>query len=592
MDIDEIKKLLWVFGLTNAVKFGGKPNIKAIMGKIMSQKPELRSQIKLINPLLDETIIEITKLTLEIQKEKLLELDPSALEKKETKKEKKELPELLNTQNYDKIVMRLAPYPSGALHIGNARMIVLNNEYVKRYNGELILFFDDTIGSPKSLRDSPKAKYVLPEAYELIEDGLKWLEITYSKVYYKSNRLEIYYEYCEKLIQGDIAYVCFCAAAEFKNKYKDRKQDCPHRNQTLSFNLKEWENMLKGKYHEMEVVVRLKTGMRHKDPAQRDQIIMRISEAEHPRVGNKYIVWPMLEFSWAIDDYLIGVTHILRGSDLIKEDYIEEFIWNHFGWKKAEFIHYGRLNFSGLSKNKENLLSKTKARNNISNGTYSGWDDPRTWSLQSLKMRGIEPQALKDSLLDLGLSINAINFSVNWLYSKNKDIIDEHSNRYFFVEEPATIEISDVPFSNFIAEPMLQPTNPQKGRRKISVDAVDNKLLILISRADLVKLSTDQIIRLKDLINIKITSIRVNDSKIQARFHSLDLNRDYSIIHWVPKKENIKVSVIKPDGTVSMGNGEKSLQNVPLNKPIQFERYGFVNPIKWENHTLVCYFTH
>jgi len=350
--------------------------------------------------------------------------------------------------------------------------------------------------------------------------------------------------------------------------------------------------MLKEKYHEMEVVVRLKTGMRHKDPAQRDQIIMRISEAEHPRVGTKYIVWPMLEFSWAIDDYLIGVTHIIRGTDLIKEDYIEEFIWDHFGWKKAEFIHFGRLNFSSLSKNKENLLSKTKARNNIDNGTYSGWDDPRTWSLQSLKMRGIEPKALKGSLLDLGLSINAINFSVNWLYSKNKDIIDEHSNRYFFVEEPAIIEISDVPFSDFVAEPMLQPTNPQKGRRKIRVDTINNKLLILIARADMVKLKADQIIRLKDLINIQIISIMVNDSKIQARFHSFDLNRDYSILHWVPKKENVNVSIIKPDGTVSMGNGENNLQNVPLNKPIQFERYGFVNPIKWENQTLICYFTH
>ena len=207
-------------------------------------------------------------------------------------------------------------------------------------------------------------------------------------------------------------------------------------------------------------------------------------------------------------------------------------------------------------------------------------------------MRGIEPKALRDSLLDLGLSINAINFSVNWLYSKNKDIIDELSNRYFFVEEPTIIEISDVPFSDFIAEPLLQPTNPQKGRRKIKVDAINNKLLILISRADMVKLNVDQIIRLKDLINIQITSITVNDGKIQARFHSSDLNRDYSIIHWVPKKENVKVSIIKPDGTVSMGNGEKNLKNIPLNKPIQFERYGFVNPIKWENQILICYFTH
>ena len=592
MENSEIKRLLWTLCLENSVKFGGKPNVKAVLGKLIGQYPELRSQIKGIKPILDEIALEITKLSLQEQQAKLLELKPDALEKKATKEEKKVLPELPNAQNYDKVVMRLAPYPSGALHIGNARMVVLNSEYTKRYNGDLILFFDDTIGSPKSLRNTSKAKYVLPEAYGLIEDGLKWLKITYSKVYYKSNRLEIYYEYCEKLIQDNMAYVCFCTAAEFKNMYKDRKQDCPHRNQTLTFNLKEWEKMLKGKYHETEVVVRLKTGMKHKDPAQRDQIIMRISEAEHPRVGTKYLVWPMLEFSWAIDDYLIGVSHILRGSDLIKEDLIEDFIWEHFRWKKAEFIHYGRLNFSGLSKNEENLLSKTKARNNIANGTYSGWDDPRTWSLQSLKMRGIEPKALKDSLLDLGLSINAINFSVNWLYSKNKDIIDEQSNRYFFVEEPAIIEISDVPFSTFVAEPMLQPTDPEKGRRKIRVDAINNRLLILISREDMVKLNASQILRLKDFLNITITSIRVSESRIDALFHSFDLNRDYSIIHWVPKKDNVKVSIIKPDGTVSMGYGEKNLQNVPLNKPIQFERYGFVNPIKWENQTLICYFTH
>ena len=592
MENSEITRLLWTFCLENSVKFGGKPNVKAVLGKLIGQNPELRSQIKGIKPILDEIVLEISKLTFQEQEAKLLELKPDALEKQASKEEKKTLPELPNAQNYDKIVMRLAPYPSGALHIGNARMVILNSEYTKKYNGDLILFFDDTIGSPKSLRNTSKAKYVLPEAYELIEDGLKWLDVTYSKVFYKSDRLDIYYEYCEKLIQRNMAYVCFCTAAEFKNKYKDCKQDCPHRNQTLPFNLKEWKNMLNEKYHETEVVVRLKTGMKQKDPALRDQIIMRISEAEHPRVGTKYLVWPMLEFSWAIDDHLIGVTHILRGSDLVKEDIIEDFIWDCFKWKKAEFIHYGRLNFSGLSKNEENLLSKTNARNNIANGTYRGWDDPRTWSLQSLKMRGIEPKALKDSLLDLGLSINAINFSVNWLYSKNKDIIDEQSNRYFFVEDPAIIEISDVPFSNFIAEPMLQPTDPQKGRRKIRVDTSNNKLLILISRADMVKLNADQIIRLKDLLNIQIKSISVKDSKIQALFHSFELNRDYNIIHWVPRQENVKVSIIKPDGTVSMGSGEKNLENIPLNKPIQFERYGFVNPIKWENQTLICYFTH
>jgi glutamyl-tRNA synthetase len=509
-----------------------------------------------------------------------------ALEKKEAKEEEKELPELANADKYDKIVMRLAPYPSGALHIGNARMIVLNDEYIKKHNGVLILFYDDTIGSPKSLRDSPKAKYVLPEAYDLIKEGLDWLGVEISKIYYKSDRLEIFYEYCEKLIKDNIAYVCFCPANEFRDKYKNQKKNCPHRDQTIKTNIEEWKNMLNGKYRETEAVVRLKTGMDQKDPALRDQIIMRISEAEHPRVGNKYILWPMLEFSWAIDDYLIGVTHILRGSDLIKEDFIEDFIWDHFNWKKAEFLHYGRLNFPDMK------LSKTQARNNIQKGVYDGWDDPRTWSLQSLAKRGIKPEALKQTLLDLGMSLSGISFSVNWLYAKNQNIIDEISDRYFFVEDPVIIEIVKVPFQEYIAEPLLLPSNPKKGKRIINVFVKNNTLKLYIALLDAKNLKKEQILRLKDLINIKIIGLDLKNNKIKAEFHSLELNRAYSIIQWVPEEEYVKISILKPDGSISKGYGEINLLKIPLNKTIQFERYGFVNPIKFEKKELFCYFTH
>jgi glutamyl-tRNA synthetase len=586
MEIDEIKKILWITGLKNAVEFGGKPNKKAVMGKLMAERDDLRSQAKTLLPILDQIIEEISRLNLEDQKRKLLELDPTALEKKEAKEEVKKLPELPNVDKYDKIIMRLAPYPSGALHIGNARMIVLNDEYIKRYNGELILFYDDTIGSPKSLRDSPKAKYVLPDSYDLIKEGLEWLGVNISKIFYKSDRLEIFYEYCEILIKDNMAYVCFCQAEEFKNKYKNQKKNCPHRSQSIEKNLEEWENMLNGKYRETEAVVRLKTGMDQKDPALRDQIIMRISEAEHPRVGNNYIVWPMLEYSWAIDDHLIGITHILRGSDLIKEDFIEDFIWEHFKWKKAEFLHYGRLNFSDMK------LSKTEARNNIQNGTYEGWEDPRTWSLQSLKKRGIRPEALKQTLLDLGMSLSGISFSVNWLYSKNKDIIDEISDRYFFVEDPILVEIDEVPFLEYMAVPMLLPSNPDKGNRIIIGIVKNNKIKIYIASTDAKELKVNQIIRLKDLINIQIYNKDLKKKYIKARYDSLELNRDFQIIHWVPEEKNIKVSVLKPDGLISKGFGEINLLKIPMNETIQFERYGFVNPIKLEKKELFCYFTH
>jgi len=586
MKDEEIREILWLSGLKNAVKFDGKPNKKAIMGKLMASKPDLRSQAKSIIPILDCIISEILKLSFKKQKEKLLELDPHALDKKEKTEEEKELPELPNLSEFDKVIMRLAPYPSGALHIGNARMIVLNDEYVKRYNGDLILFYDDTIGSPKSLRDSPKAKYVLPEAYDLIKEGLEWLGVKYNKIYYKSDRLEIFYEYCENLIKDNIAYVCFCSADEFREKYKKSKKDCPHRNQSIEKNLELWKAMLNKEYHEGKAVVRLKTGMDQKDPALRDQIIMRISEAEHPRVGNKYTVWPMLEYSWAIDDYLIGATHILRGSDLVKEGIIEEFIWDHFGWKKAELLYYGRLNFADMK------LSKTESRNNIQDGIYEGWEDPRTWSLQSLKKRGIRPEALRETLLELGMSQSGITFSVNWLYSKNQDIIDEISNRYFYVEDPVSITVDNIPENIYIAEPLLHPSEPKKGKRKINCISKNNQLNLLIALSDGKNLDKNQMVRLKDLMNIEIKSVDLNNKKISASYQSKALDRDFPIIQWVPKDENISVSILKPDGTMSKGNGEINLLKIPMNQTIQFERYGFVNPINLENNHLFCYFTH
>ncbi|MHA1294920.1 MAG: glutamate--tRNA ligase, partial [Promethearchaeota archaeon] len=532
-----------------------------------------------------QIIEEILKLSVEKQKKKLLKIDPHALDKKEFIKEKKELPELPNIKKYKKILMRLAPYPSGALHIGNARMIVLNDAYIKRYNGELILFYDDTIGSPKALRNSPNAKYVLPEAYDLIKEGLEWLGVKYSKVYYKSDRLEIYYKYCEKLIKDGIAYICFCQANEFKTKYKNQRKNCPHRAHSIEKNLEEWSKMLNGEYKETEAVVRIKTGMTQKDPALRDQIIMRISEASHPRVGTKYKVWPMLEFSWAIDDYLIGITHILRGADLVKEDFIENFIWEHFNWKKAEFLHYGRINFSDMK------LSKTFARNMIKKQKYIGWDDPRTWSLQSLKLRGFKPEALKEVLLDLGLSMSGITFSVNWLYAKNKSLIDNISERYFYVENPVDISINAAPFNEYIAEPLLIPTNPEKGTRKIKCEAENDVFKLFISYNDTRNLKVNDVIRLKDFMNIKIKDID-EGGEISAIFHSKELDRQYSIIQWVPQKNFVKVSILMPNGTISKGLGEINLKTIPLYKPIQFERYGFVNPVKINEKKIFCYFTH
>jgi hypothetical protein len=112
-----------------------------------------------------------------------------------------------------------------------------------------------------------------------------------------------------------------------------------------------------------------------------------------------------------------------------------------------------------------------------------------------------------------------------------------------------------------------------------------------LSQSDTTKLQVNDIVRLKDFANIKVIDIN-DDGTIKAQFHSKELIRDYPIIQWVPQQENVKVSILKPDGSISEGRGEINLTNIPLGKPVQFERYGFVNPIQLKNQELFCYFTH
>ncbi|MGQ4833131.1 MAG: glutamate--tRNA ligase [Candidatus Asgardarchaeia archaeon] len=570
MSIDDtIKRIITKYALLNAIKHDGKASTKAVMSKVIAEKPELRKNARDIAKYVTKVIEEINKLSPEKQYELLKEEFPEALEEEEKKKEfKRRLPPLPNVEKYKEVTMRLAPYPSGPLHIGNARMVILNDEYVKMYKGRLILAYDDTIGSEE--------KRILPEAYDLIKEGLEWLGVKWHKTIYKSDRIPIFYEYAKKLIEMGMAYVCTCDPETFRVEYKMKKRPCPDRDLPIETHLERWEKMIEGFYKEREAVVRLKTGMDLDNPAYRDVPIMRISYREHPRVGQKYIVWPLLEFNWAIDDHLLGITHILRGKDLIKEDFVEEFVWNIFGWEKAEFIHYGIVKFKGVS------LSKSKARKLIEEGVYRGWDDPRTWSLQALDARGIKPEALRQALLDLGLSLTDIEYSPENLYAYNRKLIDKEAKRLFFIANPIEIKVKGVPDDIKYANLPWHPDIPSWGTREIPIVSKGTNTHIFIDKADWDTFKNETIVRLKELFNIKILD---KDTGL-TEYHSKDVEQarkvNAKIIHWVPKGFDEKMELIMPDGSVLAGIVEKNVRKIKPMTVVQFERFGFVKIHKIE----------
>ena len=126
--------------------------------------------------------------------------------------------------------------------------------------------------------------------------------------------LDIYYNYASQLIKKDKAYVCFCSSSKLQENRKKAKE-CKCRKASVAENLENWQKMLDGRFKEHEAILRIKTSMQHKNPAFRDRVLFRISFRKHPKTGTKFKLWPMLEFSWAIDDHLLGITHILRGKD-------------------------------------------------------------------------------------------------------------------------------------------------------------------------------------------------------------------------------------------------------------------------------------
>jgi glutamyl-tRNA synthetase len=554
-----MREVILKHSLINAIEHEGKADLQAVLGKVLVEKPDIKQKIKEIIPEIKEVVEEVNSLTIEQQKKRIEELDISLV--KEKKIEENVLPELPNVIK-GKVIMRLAPFPSGPLHIGNARPMILNDEYVKKYDGKLLLVIDDTIGSEE--------KFIVPESYKLIIDGLKWLDIKFNKIYYKSDRLKIYYKIAEELIKKDGAYVCECNA-DVLRKNRIEGIECNHRKQSINKNIEKWKQILKGKYKEGQAVLRLKTDMKHENPAFRDRVLFRIAERKHPRVGKKYKVWPMLEFSWACDDSLLNITHVLRGKDLLMEDVVEEYIWDILMWRKPDFVHHGIMRLEGLK------LSKTESRKAIEKKVFIGWDDPRTWSLQSLMKRGFQPQSIRNFVIKMGLSLADVSVPVEILYAENRKLIDSKANRYFAVLDPVMISVKKTGKLKSV-KVNLHPDFPKRGKRKIPVN-VDK---ICIEREDFEKFHDSEI----GLMNLFSVNLKRN-----SELTSKEVKYEIPKIHWV-SEPNVKIKIIMPNGKVKTGLAEPNVKDLKINELIQFYRIGFCRVDKVGKREIVLYFAH
>ncbi|HJJ72003.1 MAG TPA: glutamate--tRNA ligase, partial [Methanocorpusculum sp.] len=467
---------IYILALQNAVKNKAVPRAGAVLGSVMGAHPELRSQAKEINAMLPAILAKVEALSAEEREAQLRELNPEAIEKMHEKKERiHELPTLPDAEGG--VVMRFAPNPSGPLHLGHARASVLNDYYVKKYGGKFYYRVEDT-----------DPKRVDPEAYDMVSEDLKWLGIGITDVVYQSDRFEIYYDLARELIKLGGAYMCDCDNAEFRD-LKLKKQACPCRDLSVEENLKRFDDMLAGKYEEGEITMRVKTDIAHPDPAVRDFAAMRVlKEPKHPRKPEIF-VYPLMNFSVAVDDHLLGMTHVIRGKDHIANTRRQEYIYNYFGWKMPYFYHYGRMSIAGLE------LSTSGMRKGINEGLYTGWDDIHLGTLRALARRGIQAEAVRGAVVDIGMGDTDISFSWENLFAANKAIIDADADRYFFVPDAVEVTVADAP--EMTAHAPVYPNKPERGERLLPFTGK-----VLLPRAEVEK---GGMLRLKDLFNIRMT---------------------------------------------------------------------------------------
>lgn len=188
--------------------------------------------------------------------------------------------------NNAKVVTRFAPSPTGHLHIGSARTALFNYLFAKKHDGKFILRIEDT--------DNERSK---KEYEDDIINGLKWVGLDWDEFYRQSERGEIYKKYLQKLLDDGSARLDG-AAIRFKNP-----------NKTVVFN-----DLIRGE-------------IEFKTDDTGDFVIA------------KDINTPLFHFAVVVDDYEMGVTHVIRGEDHISNTPRQILIQEALGFEKPRYAH-------------------------------------------------------------------------------------------------------------------------------------------------------------------------------------------------------------------------------------------------------------
>ncbi len=277
-------------------------------------------------------------------------------------------------KKFSEVRVRMAPSPTGFFHVGSARTALYNWLFTQHNKGKFILRIEDT-DVERSSEDMIK----------VVLEGMAWLGMgQYEGPYYQSKRMDIYKKHIEKLIKEGKTYYCYCDPQDLKKERQaayEKKEDWKYDRRCL--NLSKAERAEKEKSNTPKAVRFLVPdhGVTYKDIVYGE--ISRDSKNIEDFIIQRANGTPTYNLACVVDDYEMGITHVIRGADHITNTPKQILLYEALNLQKPEFAHLPLI------------LGKDKSKLSKRHGTVS---------LQEYQEKGFLPDALVNYLALLGWS--------------------------------------------------------------------------------------------------------------------------------------------------------------------------------------------
>ncbi len=239
----------------------------------------------------------------------------------------------------NKIRLRLAPSPTGFLHIGNLRTALFGYLLAKSMDGQFILRIEDT-----------DEKREVAGAAESLVKVLNWIGIGFDEgphlggaygPYIQSERKEIYHKYIEELLARDGAYHCFCSADDLtKMREEQQAEKLPPRYDRRCRNLSKEEvakRIAAGETYIIRQKLPLDGEVIVHDELRGDISFQCADLEDHALIKSNGV--PTYQFASVVDDHLMEISHVTRGDEWLPSFPKNILLYRAFGWEAPVFIH-------------------------------------------------------------------------------------------------------------------------------------------------------------------------------------------------------------------------------------------------------------